>query len=639
MSTYEKTVLQPLLADSILALSNYRTLARLLPHVVEKRYHQGEHIFREGEPAEHLYLLLDGRVRLESAEQTRILMRDPEGNLVTMDARLAGAEPRKVTLNSGRFGEESGTDTPDYISDAVATTAVSALMIPRSKLRGLLLENPRLRAEFYRSLMNRFTGEPVQRRQPRAEAKATPPSDWRAVFGWLCAIVFPALTLVFAPRMGLDNTTTAFLAVMAATIMMWAFELMDEYVPALFAMLSILILRLVPAPVALAGFSSEGFFIAMSILGLGALIVASGLSYRFLLLLLNYLPNSQFWHHAGVFFTGILLTPVVPSSNARIALVGPFLTDMADILRVKPRSRGATELAVACFGGATIFSPVFLTSKSVNFIVLGLLSAQAQQTFSWLGWAMAGAVYGAVMLLAYASLATLMFRRDTPGNLSKDRVAAQLKLLGGLKNRELAAIAGILLFSISVVTTSVHRISASWLGLAILYGLLLFGFLRKNEFKERIDWTLLVYLGGLGAIMGTFGYLGLDHRLAEHLTPLGAYLRSDIRVFILLVFGLLLLLRLILPINAAIVICAAILMPLAEPHGIHPWVVGFIVLVFGEIWIIPYQCSYYRPFKEMSAGSADYDEKTFLQFNLILNAVKILAVLASLPLWAGEGLL
>src|SRR5262245_55386612 len=100
MSDYEQTVLQPILADSILSLSNYRTLARLLPHVVEKRFDAGDLIFREGDPADHLYLLLEGRVRLESAERTRIMMRDVDGNLVATDARLAAAPPRKVTLAS-----------------------------------------------------------------------------------------------------------------------------------------------------------------------------------------------------------------------------------------------------------------------------------------------------------------------------------------------------------------------------------------------------------------------------------------------------------------------------------------------------------------------------------------------------------
>ena len=70
---------------------------------------------------------------------------------------------------------------------------------------------------------------------------------------------------------------------------MWVFELVKEFLPALFAILLILILGLAPTDVVLSGFSSSGFFMAMSILGLGTVIVLSGLSFRFLLWLLRYL--------------------------------------------------------------------------------------------------------------------------------------------------------------------------------------------------------------------------------------------------------------------------------------------------------------------------------------------------------------
>src|SRR5258706_9767720 len=366
--------------------------------------------------------------------------------------------------------------------------------------------------------MNRFGGPPLRRGQAGAAAGAAADKNgWLQVCGWLCAIVVPALLLAFGGRLGFDRSASAFLAILSATIMMWAFNLMDEYVPVLFALLSILILGFAPPAVALSGFASEGFFMALSILGLGALIVASGLSYRFLLILLRYLPNRPFWHHAGLVFAGFLLTPLVPSMNARISLVGPFMTDMVDVLRLKAHSRGVTKMAVAAFAGATLLSPVFLTSKSINFVVFGLLPGQAQQEFTWLGWAFAAALYAAAILLVYVGLSSFMFREKAAPVLTKEQVAVQLKLLGGLKKREIAAIAGIVFFAIGVVTSSIHRVPASWLGLAILYGLLLFGFLRKDEFKEKNDWTLLIFLGRLGGIKAVFGLVGLDKWLPRYL--------------------------------------------------------------------------------------------------------------------------
>src|SRR5258705_2939183 len=103
MSTYESAVLQPILGNPILARCNYGSLARLLPHVRQQRVNPGDTIFREGDHADYLYLLLEGEVSLEAPQTSR-----------------TAAESRKVTVRSGHFGEESGTEIPSYTTNATA---------------------------------------------------------------------------------------------------------------------------------------------------------------------------------------------------------------------------------------------------------------------------------------------------------------------------------------------------------------------------------------------------------------------------------------------------------------------------------------------------------------------------------------
>ena len=51
------------------------------------------------------------------------------------------------------------------------------------------------------------------------------------------------------------------------------------------------------------------------------MVVTSGLGYRFILWMLRRLPNSQFWHNIGLFVTGSIITPIIPTANGRIAIV------------------------------------------------------------------------------------------------------------------------------------------------------------------------------------------------------------------------------------------------------------------------------------------------------------------------------
>ena len=116
----------------------------------------------------------------------------------------------------------------------------------------------------------------------------------------------------------------------------------------------------------------------------------------------------------------------------------------------------------------------------------------------------------------------------------------------------------------------------------------------------------------------------------------------DVRQFLCLIailFGVMVLLRLAIPNTATVALCATIFMPLASNVGIHPWVIGFILLLLGDLWFLPYQCPHYQQFNEIIRDKGIYNENAFLKFNLFMNLVRLGAVYASIPYWEVLGLL
>jgi hypothetical protein len=607
-------IVDQLLRDPVLAKCHYATLSRLLPYIEERRYGAGDLLYRTDEPADGLYLLTSGEARLQT----------PDGET--------------HALSCARLGEESATDAGSYLADAIAVTPLTALYIPRVSLLPLLAVHPTLKTDFMFALMSHMTGNHLQVRKPESVEKKKSSGIPRLV-GWLTTIILPLAVLLLGAKYGMDRNATMFLAIFSATVTMWMFTLVDDYLPGLFAVMAILISGLVPTPVVLAGFGSDGFLMSMSILGLSTVIVASGLSYRALLMLLRHLPNSRFWHNFGLAVTGFFLTPLIPSVNGRVSLVMPFYVDMVQNLRFSPQKAAATQLVVSAFTGVSLFSAMFLSSKSVNFAVFGLLPVQTQDQFQGFKWLLAAGVAALMLLAVYAAGAAWLFRSEEKPHLSKERVASQLELLGRMKDREWAALLGIAVFILGMLTASLHRISPPWLGLAILYGLLLFGSLNKKELKEKVDWPFLLYLSGLTGLVSAFNYLGLDHMLATALPGLGAYMRDNFGLFVLMLFGVIFVIRLAVPISATIVILATLFMPLAENYGVNPWVVGFVILMLGEIWFLPYQCSYYVQLQTANRANPIFQEKFFLIFNGVMNFARLAAIYASIPYWKAIGLL
>lgn len=608
-----------LLLDPLFENASPLGLARLLPYISERVLRAGDSLYHAGAPADDFFFLLQGQVKLVTPKSEDIMP------------------------GSRRLGEEAATDLGRYLSDAVALSDVRVLAISRASLAPLFDAMPELKARFYFSLMQTFAGDHVQPpaandAASHAGSSAEKKESLSGVIGWLLAFLTPALVLYFGHDSELESNTLYFLAIFSSTIVMWVFTLVDEYIPGIFALLATLAMGLVPTSVILSGLASDGFILAMSVLGLATVIASSGLSYRLLLMLLSRLPNTSFWQNSALLGIGFLLTPLIPSNNARVALLSPFLSDMLEILHHRFKEAAANKLAISAFTGVTLLSGVFLSSKSVNFVILGLLPTQIQDQFQWLGWLTAAAVTGLVLIILYALLALFFLRGSARARLSNEQLALQLSLLGRLKQREWAAIVGVLLFIAGVATSTFHRVASPWLGLAILFGMLIFGALNKKEFREKIDWAFLIYLAGIVGMTSAIDYLGLGQMIASQLPWLGEYMHTNFDLFVLLLSAVIFTIRLAVPISATIVVVATILMPVATHYGVNPWVVGFVILVLGEMWFFPYQSSYYLQFRQFAKGRL-YDESLFLRFNALANLAKLAAIYLSMPYWKTVGLL
>lgn len=619
-TAHSASAMQALLDDPLLGQCSHASLARLLPHVQPCQWEAGSTLYHAGDAASALYLLTHGSVR-----------------------RLGVVEPSSVSSGPQRWGEEAAADMAHYLHGAQARSDCSGLKIPRAALQTLLASNPRLQGGLLASLSCHLAGTPFQGGPVVRPATASAATSHRALVGWLLTLLLPLALLLSShllqARWGLEPHATIFLAIFTATVCMWVFSGLDDYIPALFALMATLIAGLVPASVILSGFGSDGFVMALSMLALSVVIVSSGLSYRFMLALLLRLPNHQVAHNLGVFLTGSLLTPVIPTANGRVAMLAPFLSDMADGLHLARGGPAATRLAASCFGGLSLLSAAVMTSKSVNLAVFGLLPAQDQDHFQWLTWLFCSLVVVAMLCGVYAVAAALWFRNRENPVLPKALIAQQLELLGPLRMREWAAVGALLFVVLGIVSSSLHKVQPPWLVMAMLLGLLLFGVLRKKELIEQVDWTFLLYLGGVSGMVATLGYLGLDQVLGQGLPALSDLLQTHLQGFVALLFVLICLVRLVVPINATIVVFAAILMPLGAVHGVNPWVLGFMILLFAETWFFPYQCSYYLQLRAVNQARHIYDEPSFLRFNAVMNLARPAAVYASLPFWQSLGLL
>jgi len=103
-------------------------------------------------------------------------------------------------------------------------------------------------------------------------------------------------------------------------------------------------------------------------------------------------------------------------------------------------------------------------------------------------------------------------------------------------------------------------------------------------------------------ILATMTYLGIDKTLVTQFSWLGEYMRNDFHMFVLVLTGMILLVRIFIPLNSAILIFAAALLPLATGAGVSAWVVGFIILIMCGTAFFGYQSPYILYFRSLLKG-------------------------------------
>ena len=587
-------------------------LARLVGEVQHVQIAAGEILFSAGAPADFLYLIEAGALTLRTA---------------------AG---RSMTLHADRCGEEAAAETRHYACSVRADTDVQALRIGREALQALAVSLPSLRVQAMLGLMAHVASEPFMR-APASTAPAATPISRQQVFGWCATIVVPPVIYALGSATGLTVEATLFLAILSVTVLMWVFSLVDEFVAPLLAIAAALIVGLVPYDVALAGFSSRTLTTLLGVYALAAVMSASGLSYRFMLWLLLRLPNTPFWHQMALLLSGYILSPIMPSGNARLSLVLPFYRDMVDGLKLPAKGRAATALMAATFSGSMLLSPMFLTSKSANLTTFGMLPAQLQDQFQGFFWFVAASVAAATVTLAHFLVSRMCFGRGAAQGLPKDQLGYQLVLLGPMGTAEKASLAGFLFFLLGAFTADWHHVAPAWIAAFLLVGLLMLGLFSKKDFQQKIDWPMIFFLLSLDGLSRAITYLGLDRALGQSLGNAFDFVSGQIVLFIPLTLVVTLLLRTVLPVTAGMVVATVILLPIGQAQLINPWVVVFLAAMFSDIWFMPYQSSPYLQVVSSGLGRY-YLEPDFLRYNHLMNLSRIAAAYLSIPFWEVLGL-
>ena len=461
----------------------------------------------------------------------------------------------------------------------------------------------------------------------------------KIVLGWFSVIILPVIIVYLL--FNLDNppnrSQALLIYIFLSSIVMWTLRLVPEFVPAIFLLLGMILLSLGPSNVVLSGFHSDAFFLAISLSALGAIIGISGLSYRIMLYLFKFNTNNKIWLHFVLFISGTILTPIIPSANGRANIIYPLFKEALSLFKIERGSIEYQRLMASTIGGFSLLSPIFLTSKSINLLALGMLSTQDQYSFQFYYWLISASLVGIFLLLFYWFFIWIFFRNKQINYINNNFLKAQNDILGRISLEEFFAILSVVIFGVIMFTSNIHNLQVSWLAMLLVFFLFIMGVLKRKNFNKSIDWDFLIFLSALLGFANTMNYLDVHVWMGHYTTWIADIIYHQFIKFVFILAAVIFALRLILPINVTVILMASILVPISANTGVSPWLVIFIVLLMSESYTYNFSASYVMQFTSLLGDSFVCYRSILIQVAMYF--IKIIAIIASIPYWNYLGIL
>ena len=619
--------------------------SRLLPHFTVLPFDVGETIVQQGEQGDSLFVIATGAVRVTYHQQ--------DGSRVDV-----------ATLKRGEcFGEVALLTGEPRSADVVAVSEQTVVLrLSRERFNALMKQHNALAIKIAGILAQRVSRTTGQVGEGGTELTddlvATLDDDTEALpssnglrAGWSLGVQLRnrrfissalALTLCGIATLLLSSSGMTsqqiilFVLLLGATVV-WSFDAFSYHAVALALPLAAVLLKAASPGAAFSGFSHPSWFLVLGVFAISAAISRTGLMYRLVLLVVGYFPPSYRWQTFAMAFSGLVLTPVIPSSNGRAVLAGPLISNLSEILRFRRGSAGSIGMSMAALLGFGHMSFMFMNGTATCLLAFGLLPADAAARVTWGSWFMAALPLGLVFF-AISYLAVLVqYRPKVQRTSGSGIIKAQLNALGPCDTHELITITIVIASLAAFMTQSWHHVNGAWVALASFFLLFSSGVLAEKSVRSDIDWNFLLSFGALVGFGGLISSSGLGTIMAGKVAPLLAPVTGSPYAFLITVSLGMYLLRFVLPLPAAQLVALLSVLPVVSVAGIDPFALCLVVLISGNPWFFPYQNSVYLNLLEATEGKVfDHHQTRMAAFAHIV-AVQA-AIIVSVPWWRFLGL-
>jgi anion transporter len=330
----------------------------------------------------------------------------------------------------------------------------------------------------------------------------------RRIVGIL-GIALPLFLLLLDPPLKLPPHGLKILAMVIFAICFFVSEIIPLSVTGLLLLLFFTLSGVVSPSVAFSGFTTPALWLVFAAYLLGGGMLQTGLARRMAFAIVRVFGNRFDRIVQGFCLIGFILNFLIPSGNARVALLIPIALEIQDAFGLKLKSRGSAALILATTLSAFFPGFALLTANVPNLVHIGVIESVGGLNISYGLWAYLHLpVLGIARLVLIYGVVRVFIWPKSPPTLQSDFLSGYSTDRLTLNEKKMIVF---LVIAVGLWATDfLHGVKPAWVGLSIALVAMLprIGVLNEKAMIQHTNFPLLIYLAsifGLGTVLATTG--------------------------------------------------------------------------------------------------------------------------------------
>lgn len=415
-----------------------------------------------------------------------------------------------------------------------------------------------------------------------------------------------------------------------------AFDTVPDYIAAISMSLLFVCTQCVKLTTAFSAFSGSTVWIMIGALSLGTAAGESGFLKRCALLMMKILPSTYRGQCMAFIFSGVIMSPLVPSTAAKSTIIAPMAQTTSRALGIADHSKPAAGMFMSFYTGYILTAACFLSGSFVSYSLVGLFTET--HPMSWTNWFVWSLPFLIVMLVLMAVIIMLGYKPDKEIKVSKQFVQNQLEEMGPWSWQEKLTGGTLVICLILWILERTISIQACVVACAGAMVILSANIITRKEFRAKVPWDSILMIGCFVSVSSVFTALSIDKTVSALFGAQMAFMMSNPYILVLCLCAVTFVLRFVfVSLTACATLTTVMLLPFCATYGIHPWILAFVAYTATNIWFFIYQTApMIMSLAAIDSQMVKHSETVRGSFQYMV--VCVIGLLASVPIWKLFGL-